>query len=59
MLASGIHTLTDKCFRKCVPSTASQDLSSSEKTCVQNCASTFMEMGKLTVKQLEKLQRQG
>ncbi|GAA5960043.1 hypothetical protein JCM21900_004030 [Sporobolomyces salmonicolor] len=52
-LQTQIHTFTERCFDKCVPSAPGARFSRSEESCLANCVDAYMNSSLLIVKYLE------
>ncbi|KAI1213475.1 Tim10/DDP family zinc finger-domain-containing protein, partial [Annulohypoxylon truncatum] len=53
-LQTKIHTLTDKCFRKCITGTIrSNTLDNSERTCLANCTERFFDVAWLSITSMQ------
>ncbi|KAI4528692.1 hypothetical protein K523DRAFT_232116 [Schizophyllum commune Tattone D] len=53
-----IHTFTKMCWKKCMTSTPSTRLSSSEQSCLQNCVDRFLDSSLFMVKKIEEQRNQ-
>ncbi|KAI9817302.1 MAG: Mitochondrial import inner membrane translocase subunit tim8 [Thelocarpon impressellum] len=59
-IQNSVHSLTDVCWRKCVPGKISSAvLEKGEVACAQNCVERFMDANMLVLKGLEALRSQG
>jgi len=55
-IQSTVHTLTDLCWKKCVPGKISSGkMDSREETCVQNCVDRYMDSQYAVLQHLEQL----
>lgn len=51
-----IHQFTNTCFKQCVTSVNSGDLSSQEEQCLNNCVNRFLDTNIRIVKGLQSIQ---
>ncbi|CAH2449011.1 Mitochondrial intermembrane space protein [Komagataella phaffii CBS 7435] len=51
-----IHQFTDLCFKKCITSIKSNQLSSAEEDCMANCLNRFLDTNIKVVSQLQNMQ---
>ncbi|KAF2142709.1 uncharacterized protein K452DRAFT_248174 [Aplosporella prunicola CBS 121167] len=55
-IQQSIHSLTDICFKKCIPSKISQGkLDRTEEPCMANCVDRFLDANHVVLRQLETL----
>ncbi|TFY64205.1 hypothetical protein EVG20_g6024 [Dentipellis fragilis] len=52
-IAQSIHTMTSRCWDKCVTGTPSTRFSRGEESCLANCVDRFLDTSLYLVKQLE------
>lgn len=55
-IQSSIHQFTNTCFKKCVTSVGSPDLSNQEETCLANCVNSFLDTNIRIVRGLQNVQ---
>ena len=51
-----VHEFTNSCFKRCVSSVTSPDLSSQEEECLSNCVNRFLDANIRIVKSLQNVQ---
>ncbi|KAL1326633.1 hypothetical protein HN51_036756 [Arachis hypogaea] len=56
MVNEMVSKLTDACWDKCITGTPGNKFSSSESTCLSNCAHRYIEMSLLIMKKFQSLQ---
>ncbi|KAI4336363.1 hypothetical protein L6164_014898 [Bauhinia variegata] len=56
MLNEMVAKLTSACWDKCITSTPGSKFSSSETSCLTNCAQRYMDMSILIVKRFQNMQ---
>jgi len=56
---TAIHSLTDTCFRKCIPSGAVKkgQLDKYEEPCMRQCVDRFLDANLVVLKELERLRQ--
>ncbi|KAI9479456.1 Tim10/DDP family zinc finger protein, partial [Coemansia mojavensis] len=52
-LQNTIHEFTSRCWEKCIFDAKSNQLSSKESTCLQNCVGRFLDTSVFIVKRLQ------
>jgi import inner membrane translocase subunit TIM8 len=54
-----IHSLTDTCFRKCIPSGAVKKgaLDKYEEPCMRQCVDRFLDANLVVLKELERMRQ--
>ncbi|KAF2680174.1 hypothetical protein K458DRAFT_312599 [Lentithecium fluviatile CBS 122367] len=58
-IQSSIHSLTDTCFRKCIPGGTIKkgQLDKYEEPCVRQCVDRFLDANLVVLKELERLRQ--
>lgn len=58
-IQSSIHSLTDTCFRKCIPggNVKNGKLDKYEEPCMRQCVDRFLDANMVVLKELEKLRQ--
>jgi import inner membrane translocase subunit TIM8 len=59
MVVIAIHSLTDTCFRKCIPSgnVKNGKLDKYEEPCMKNCVDRFLDANLVVLRELERLRQ--
>ncbi|XP_042418130.1 mitochondrial import inner membrane translocase subunit TIM8-like [Zingiber officinale] len=57
MIAEMVGKLTSECWDKCITSTPGSKFSSSESTCLTNCAQRYLDMTMLIQKKFQSMQQ--
>ncbi|KAI3866215.1 hypothetical protein MKW98_007048 [Papaver atlanticum] len=55
MLNEMVAKLTDACWDKCITSTPGAKFSSSESSCLSNCAQRYMDMSMIIMKRFQSM----
>ncbi|GMN56573.1 hypothetical protein TIFTF001_025692 [Ficus carica] len=56
MINEMVAKLTTVCWDKCITGTPGSKFSSSEQTCLQNCARRYLDMSALIMKRFQNMQ---
>ncbi|XP_008813226.1 mitochondrial import inner membrane translocase subunit TIM8 [Phoenix dactylifera] len=56
MVSEMVGKITNVCWDKCITSTPGSKFSSSESTCLTNCAQRYVEMSVLIMKRFQSMQ---
>ncbi|KAM7480186.1 hypothetical protein LguiA_028399 [Lonicera macranthoides] len=56
MLNEMVAKLTNMCWDKCITSTPGNKFSSSESTCLSNCAQRYMDLSLIIMKRFQSMQ---
>lgn len=58
-IQSSVHSLTDICFRKCIPagSVKTGKLDKYEEPCIKQCVDRFLDANMVVLRELEKLRQ--